>query len=101
MPHVGPGPVRLPPPDGWSDVDVETLKSRGKTDDAIELIRHLPCLAQKTFMTQNTVSVDYSRGETSPAWAEAFIQTPGHVIWIGAQDSRDGFFLLLDTLNSV
>lgn len=101
MPHVEPDALRHPPPEGWDDIDVITLKARGKSDDAIEFVRHLPYLAHGTYMTMNIKSIDISQGETWPAYAEAFIETPSYVIWIGQQDTRDGHFLLLDTLHGL
>jgi len=101
MPHVQPDALRCPPPEGWPDVDVDTLKAREKLDDAIEFIRHLPYLTHGTSVTMNTVSIDLSQGETCPAWGEDLVETPEYVIWIGMQDSRDGFFLLLDTMHGL
>lgn len=99
MPHVEPDAFRHPPPEGWEGVDVDTLKARGKSDDGIEFVRHLPYLAHGTYMTMNIKSIDIGQGETWPAYAEEFIETPGYVIWIGQQDTREGHFLLLDTLH--
>lgn len=99
MPHLQPDALHRPPPEGWPDVDVATLKARGKSDHAIDFVGHLPHLAHRTMITMNTVSIDLSDGKTCPAWAEELIETPGYVVWIGNQDCRDGFFLLLDTMH--
>lgn len=44
MPHFPPDSLLLPPPGGWPKVDVETLRTLGRSDAAIEFARHLPCL---------------------------------------------------------
>lgn len=44
MPHFPEDSLLLPPPEGWPDVDVETLRTLGRSDAAIEFVRHLPCL---------------------------------------------------------
>lgn len=99
MPHVEPDALHHPPHEGWDGIDVITLKARGKSDDAIEFVRHLPYLAHGTYMTMNTKSIDIGQGETWPVYAEDLLETPSYVIWIGQQDTRDGHFLLLDTLH--
>lgn len=44
MPHYASDGLELPPPGGWPDLDVEGLKALGRSDAAIEFVRHLPCL---------------------------------------------------------
>lgn len=51
MPHVQPDSLKLPPPEGGSGIDVDTLKARGKTDEAIDFLRHLPYLVHGSNIT--------------------------------------------------
>lgn len=97
MPHVEPDIVRVPPPEGWPGVDTSTLQARGKTEEAIDFIRHLPCLRTKSALTISSQSVDFSNGETCAEWQEKLIPTPGYVIWFAEATTRDGRYLLLDT----
>ena len=99
MPHISLNTLRRPPANGWADLDADTLRSRGKSKEAIEFVRHLPCLGQKSNITPYTGSIDLSNGETCRAWQEQLLKTPECVIWIAEALSRDGHYLLLDTLN--
>ena len=82
MPHIQPDSVRQPPALGWDSLDADALRSRGKTEEAIDFVRHLPCPGPKSNITPNTSSIDFSNGEMCHAWQEELIETPEYVIWI-------------------
>ena len=102
MPHMNPDSWTKPPQGGWSGIDDAALRARGKTDAAIDFLRQLPCVARESGeplpLTPHTSAVDFSSGEVVPEWAERLIETPEHVVWFGNASSRDGHYLLLDTL---
>jgi len=107
MPHIQPNALRQPPAGGWPNIDAEVLRARGKADEAIDFLRHLPCLVndsamgknQRPDITPNSRSVPFCDGATWPAWWEELIETPCHVIWLAQAITRDGSYLLLDTVN--
>lgn len=82
---------------------MDTLRARGKKDEAIELLRHLPFLVHRAgvvhpLLTPNSVSIYFNNGETCLEVMETLLDTPGHVIWLAEADSRAGNSLLLDTV---
>ena len=40
--HVRPENIRRAPPEGWLQISQERFSSLGKTDDVIDLLKHLP-----------------------------------------------------------
>lgn len=44
MPHMDWTCLHIPPSAGWSNVDTETLKATGRSEAAIDFLRHLPYL---------------------------------------------------------
>jgi hypothetical protein len=98
MPHIPVDSVSQPPPSGWKTIDIEALRARGKSDQAIDFLRHLPYLTHGSRLTPNSTAVDFSAGETYKLWQEQLLETPEHVIWLAEADTRDGHYLLLDTL---
>ena len=88
------------------DLDMKTLQVRGKSDNAIKFLCHLPCLvhdsgkyvALRPSITPDTCSIYFCLGETGAAWQEYLIQTPSHVVWLTDAITRDRHCLLLDTL---
>lgn len=106
MPHINPGALRIPPPEGWQNVGDTELRARGKTEDAINFIRHLPCLVHETgdeppWLTPQIQSLYFCQGKTTSITERDAVETPKHVVWIGDARNRDGSFLLLDTINGM
>lgn len=106
MPHIQPGALRQPPVDGWPSVNTEKLQAMGKTNEAIEFLRHLPCLVHDPeynshghpHISRETDSIYFCSGEAIDGWEEKDLLTPGHVIWWGRAWTRGGHYLLLDTI---
>lgn len=97
MPHVQPGIMQVPPPEGFPGVNAPALRALNKNEEAIDFIRHLPCLSTKSALTISSQSIDFSSGGTCQEWQEKLISTPGYVIWFAEAITRDGRYLLLDT----
>ncbi|KAI0439038.1 hypothetical protein F4803DRAFT_532815 [Xylaria telfairii] len=102
LPYVDTDALVLPPPEGWSGVNADELRKRGKTEEVIELLRHLPCLRnpgnnRKWMLSPNTLAIAYCDGEVYDPLLDELQPTPAHCIWLTAHDSRDGTDLLLDT----
>lgn len=103
LPHINPDALQIPPPAGWPDVCAKTLRAQGRTEDAIEFLRHLPCLVhgqgeRHPELSFDTHSLYFCSGETVPSYVLDIIKTPGHVIWMANAPDRNGTYLLLDTL---
>lgn len=102
LPYVPPTALVLPPTEGWSGVNAEQLRRRGKTEDVIELLRHLPYLRapgprQKWMIGPTSIEIAYCDGELYKEYIDDIQPVPGHCIWLTNGESRDGIHLLLDT----
>ncbi|KAI1426601.1 hypothetical protein F5Y12DRAFT_271711 [Xylaria sp. FL1777] len=102
LPYIDADALVLPPSDGWSGVNADELRKRGKAEEAIELLRHLPYLRnpsqyRKWMLSPDTLAVAYCDGEVYSPIMDELQPTPAHCIWLTAHDSRDGIDLLLDT----
>lgn len=93
---------------GWSSINTEELRKRGKTDEVISLLRYLPYLRSSNSGTGNkrwmlgpdTLSIAYCDGEMYSEELDKIQPTPGHCIWLAdPADSEEGTALLLDTEN--
>lgn len=103
LPHINPNALQIPPPEGWPGVDAQTLREQARTEDAIEFLRHLPCLVHgqeesHPELTYNTHSLYFCDGETVNSYVLEILKTPGHVVWMTNSPDRNGTYLLLDTL---
>ena len=102
LPYIDPNALVLPPQEGWVGVDVEGLRRRGKTEEVIELLRHLPYLRspaprRRWAIGPDTLEIAYCDGELYKEVIDSIQPVPGHCIWLTDCDSRDGTGLLLDT----
>lgn len=102
LPYIPPSALVFPPEEGWDGVNSSELKARGKTDEVVELLRHLPYLksteARKRWMIgPDTVEIAYCDGELYDSVLDGIQPVPGHCIWLSDLESRDGTALLLDT----
>ena len=108
LPHICPNSLQTPPSDnkGWPDLDESTLRTRlNRSEKAISLLKHLPCLHRpaenphedrSVRLSPDTLGIAYHVGEV---WDEAMHRqcpTPGNVVWLGKMDGWDGTALLLD-----
>ncbi|KAI1153162.1 hypothetical protein F4825DRAFT_276611 [Nemania diffusa] len=103
LPYIDADALILPPSDGWSDVNADELRKRGKTEGVIELLRHLPYLRnpggrRKWMLSPDTLAIDYGSGEMYDLFMDELQSIPAHCIWLTAHDSRDGIDLILDTI---
>ncbi len=102
LPYVEPNALVFPPPGGWSGVNVEELRSRGKTEEVIELLRRLPyprapAPGKRWMIGYDTIEIAYCDGELYDEIIESIQPVPGHCIWLTDGESRDSTSLLLDT----
>lgn len=61
--HFQPSELKTPPPTGWPQIDQNRLAFLGKTDEAINLVQHLPYLPhgkEEKHIYDHTVCVDYT-----------------------------------------
>ena len=102
LPYVEPDALILPPKEGWSGVNIQELERRGKTEEVVELLRHLPYLrsaapGQRWMIGPDTIAIAYCNGEVYEKILDSIQPVPGHCIWLTDPESRDGTSLLLDT----
>ena len=102
LPYIDTNALSFAPMGGWSGVNAEVLRSRGKTEEVIELLRHLPYLrhpapGRRWMIGPDTIEIAYCDGELYDGILESIQPVPGHCIWLTDVESRDGTSLLLDT----
>ncbi len=102
LPYISPESLVHAPSEGWSGVNGEILRRRGKTEEVIELLTHLPYLrapapGKKWMVGPDTIAIAYCDGEVYDDVLESIQPVPGHCIWLTDVESRDGTGLLLDT----
>jgi hypothetical protein len=105
IPYIPPEKLMIPSGTGWDGVNAEELQRRGKTDEVIDLLRHLPYLDQELYghhwtLTYNTLHINYANGELYGDFLEkdqAILPLPGHIIWLSNGFERAGYYLLLNT----
>lgn len=100
---VEPTDILHPPPEGWPHItqENEAFASLGKTDEVIELLRHLPYLdsrREKWLVRPETRACDYVNQEPSH-YQDAIPKDAGIPPWvINLTDSgRNGYSLMFDT----
>lgn len=67
LPHIAPSDIRYPPSSGWPEITQESLQAIGlrKTDQVVELLRHLPYLnGQYPWVAPDAYVVDYCKAVT-------------------------------------
>ena len=107
LPHINFNSLVFPPPSGWPGINESELRARGRTNEAINFLRHLPYFRNtglshniKKNITNNSLSIAYCDGELEPAYVHEQQPTPGHVIWLATQANKEGHYLLLDIENA-
>jgi hypothetical protein len=94
--------VFAPENDGWPDVNATELRTRGRSEEAIELLRHLPYLENPSIRGGWTIDdgsdcIQYHKGACYNNNPELIKSLPAHIIPIADPTDRDGRYLLLDT----
>lgn len=106
IPYIPPEKLMIPSGiGGWDGVKAEELAKRGKTDEVIDLLSHLPYLDQELYgdhwtLAYNTLHINYAKGELYSYFIEkdqAILPLPGHIIWLSEGFERAGYYLLLNT----
>ncbi|KAF6235802.1 hypothetical protein HO173_005997 [Letharia columbiana] len=102
LPYIEPNALVLPPSEGWSGVNAQKLRDRGKTEEVIELLRYLPYLrapapGKRWMIGPDTIMIAYCDGEVYDEINDSLQPVPGHCIWLTDYESRDGTSLLFDT----
>ena len=102
LPYIPPEALFFPPAEGWTGVNEQELRSRGKTEEVIELLRHLPYLRpppsyRRWMISPDAVAIAYCDGELYPAYVDDILPVPAHCMYLATHDSRDGVSLLIDT----
>lgn len=103
LPYVSPDALVLAPEgSGWPDINTTELRSRGRSDEAIELLRHLPYLEHPSLrggwsIDSSSNCIQYHKGVCYNNSVDAIKVLPGHVIPIADPVDREGYYLLLDT----
>lgn len=108
LPHISPSWLHFPPESGWSSIDEETLRQRGRSDRAIQLLKHLPYFQKPAEspdlplthravrLSPDYMSIAYHSGQVWQKDLDEKCPTPGNVIWLTDMDHWDGTELLLD-----
>lgn len=100
-----PDSIKYPPADGWQ-YDENTTFSPPKTEQVIDLMKHLPYLRGPSEwdginMYEKAITQDYSQftGETPhniDPWLP-YTTLPPHVLMIGQPSGRNGYHVFVDT----
>lgn len=103
LPYIDPDALVLAPADGgWPDINATELRNRGRSDETIEILRHLPYFEHPSLRGGWTIDsssncVQYHKGVCYNNSADSIKALPGHVIPIADPTDREGCYLLLDT----
>jgi 3D (Asp-Asp-Asp) domain-containing protein len=103
LPYLDSNALVLAPEDGgWPNIDATELRNRGKSDEVIELLRHLSYIEHPDFRGGWTIDsgsdcIQYHKGACYNNNPDLIKSLPGHVIPIADPTDRNGCYLLLDT----
>ncbi|CAD0095162.1 unnamed protein product [Aureobasidium mustum] len=103
LPYLDPNALVLAPEDGgWPDISVTELRNRGRSDEVIELLRHLPYFEHPSLRGGWTIDsgsncTQYHKGVCYNDSPDLIKSLPGHVVPIADPTDRNGCYLLLDT----
>lgn len=102
LPFISSKALVLPPKEGWSGVNAQELRRRGKTEEVIGFLQHLPYLrapqsSRQWMIGPDTVEIAYCDGELYKEWSEENQPVPGHCIMLTEPDARGGLSLVFDT----
>jgi hypothetical protein len=93
--------VFAPENTGWPSVNATELRNRGRSDEAIELLRHLPYLDNPSIRGGWTIDdgsdcIQYHKGACYNNNPDLIKSLPAHIIPIANPTDREGRYLLLD-----
>jgi hypothetical protein len=103
LPFVEPDEILYPPPEGWPQITKDKFAFLNKTDEVIELLRHLPYLDSSRGewnIFPWTKSCDYLKGNVKayiPFPPEDDYEFPTWVINLTYSEGNYGKYLMLDT----
>lgn len=102
LPYVDHTALVFPPAGGWPKINATELHKRGKSNEAIELLCHLPYLEHSSIrggwtIDSGSACIQYHNGVCYNDQPDAVKAFPGHVIPIADMVDRNGSYLLLDT----
>ncbi|KAH0278420.1 hypothetical protein KCU91_g2485, partial [Aureobasidium melanogenum] len=103
LPYLDPNALVLAPKDGgWPNIDTTELRNRGRSDEVIELLCHLPYIEHPDFRGGWTIDlgsecIQYHKGACYNDSPDLIKALPGHVIPIANPTDRNGCYMLLDT----
>ena len=102
LPYVDPRALVFPPASGWPEINATELHNRGKSNEVIELLQHLPYLENPSIhggwtIDSESTCIQYHKGVCYNDSPDAIKNLPGYVIPIADMVDRNGSFLLLDT----
>jgi hypothetical protein len=103
-PYLPESALLIPPPSGWDTIDDKALRTIGKTDTVIDLLRHLPYLCGKNdgwTINYETVPVDFTIESTALIETIPEFPIPGHCVYITDGLGREGYRLIIDTEKGV
>lgn len=103
LPYIDPDALVLAPADGgWPDINATELRNRGRSDETVEILRHLPYFEHPSLRGGWTIDsssncIQYHKGVCYNNSADSIKALPSHVIPIADPTDREGCYLLLDT----
>lgn len=128
LPHFNPSDILYPPPTGWRNITQESFSAYGKTEEVIELLRHLPYLKPYFFtvggglkgehhgqchylLAPDTLCINYSdekhhhladgRIQDGEGSGPLWIEIPPWVVPLTRSVDNYGIWLLFDTTDSM
>lgn len=105
-PYLDDTALIIPPQDGWDNLDLVALRSKGKNETVINILRHLPYLRasdfyQRLLVQAETVPICYAHANQSH-WSNPIMDEvyplPGHCVYLTEGVDREGYSLILDTI---
>ncbi|TIA57601.1 hypothetical protein D6C77_06035 [Aureobasidium pullulans] len=102
-PYLDNSALIVPPASGWDSLAIDGLKSEGKTDTVIDLLRHLPYLRgekphEDILVYYETLAICYAGAEEgSCTWMDQNNPLPGHCVYLTCNLDREGYSLIMDT----
>jgi hypothetical protein len=98
-PHLDDAALETPPISGWETVDSDALRELGKSEEVIELLRHLPYLEadgryEKLLVQYETVAIAYTQHPST--LMEEVNPLPSNCVYLTEGVDREGYSLILD-----
>ncbi|PMD40584.1 hypothetical protein L207DRAFT_633572 [Hyaloscypha variabilis F] len=81
-PSLDPSDIEYPPPEGWPEINAHSMAGLNKTDDVIELLKHLPYTPWSVQIAYQTHTIDYTTPDIQNDIEKARLE--GHIVPVGA-----------------